>query len=576
MHKTTLPALLRNGYPATAFYQSLGITIESSDGFDAHVVLPTDVFIKTKGSKTTLYQNENTIGFFDSSESKVRFNTATAVAAPKKRIILQIVEDTEPTESQRERKQRVNIINVVASLKAEKLKAETPTPQAPKAEPLPQNKTGKRDETKKALFGAHAEVLRLLDSKASCQQMCDRLGVSKTTLYKYLHNNALPLPTAEEKAGKPSVWSNDMIEKWVALATHYGSDIDGLCKASGYARVTVYDKLAKYVPKHIWRTKSQSRGGMVLLGKDFWIDIYKKHNGNFDTIATELNIKVNTAKTYYYNSGAGAEITTIKNTNKVKQGRKRTPTPKVAREPNKLEDKALWEALMTEHKDVKSISLAIGKSTATCYVYIHKYLPTEMWKKNKPSIKHDTAFWLDMWNKHQGDEQAMAAETGFTANTVHTYMQNSGAASAIRKANNEEQELWQQEINRQRAAKADERKTASLLLAANKQQVIDMLNQGATAASVARTFNVSNWSAEKYISTPEITSQIHYIKPKGAASYELRVMYPKVLMTAATKRTKVIKRLALMLGIDTRTVRSLMIAYEIPFKEPYKKPKKGN
>jgi len=170
----------------------------------------------------------------------------------------------------------------------------------------------------------------------------------------------------------------------------------------------------------------------------------------------------------------------------------------------------------------------------------------------------------------------MAAETGFTANTVHTYMQNSGAASAIRKADNEEQELWQQEINRQRAAKADERKTASLLLAANKQQIIDMLNQGATAASVARTYNVSNWSAEKYISTPEITTQIHYIKPKGAASYELRVMYPKVLMTAATKRTKVIKRLALMLGIDTRTVRSLMIAYEIPFKEPYKKPKKGN
>ena len=622
MTKITLPALLRNGYTAVAFYQSHGINIATCNGFDAVAILPENAKIAHQGNKAKLYIDNKLIGCFEPDAYKVRFDSTKAVAAPKKPKPADIV-DTAKVEKVA-RPQKTTIVNVVLSSPASQIlqvapKINAPEPaaktdalprekqvrkivEAPKPKPkevrkarpkllkdvedkilammeqrMSQSEMAKRlgvcrctliayikeksilllGETKKLLFNMDSKIQLLMDQQLTRQQIADELGVSKSTLMAYTKEKGIFFKPVTKAPRKRRVLLSK--EQWEALLAEHGKSMIKVAKAAKCSKATVQRQLLEYkVPFELWRKQTKIKNSNISLDKHYWAELYKKFNGSFSDIAEHLKCKPSTARTYYYNSGAARM--TAHEPRVIGERKKRIYKPKSGRQPrgvNPLKDKAVWERLAQEHKTVKDIAKAVGKSASTCYGYIYQYLPADVWKRFKGSRAGDKDFWLALYEKHEGDWQAIAEETGFSRHTVRTYAQQSGATFEIRQAKQSDAPP----IPKNRP------ETASDRLSQYRQAIIDMMNQGATAASVSRKFGVCHETAAAYLARPQIVSQITYIKPQGAASYELQLSHPKEKIAAAVNKAPNMARLAALLQLDKRAVKSLMIAYDISFKK---------
>lgn len=575
MTKITLPALLRNGYSAVSFYQSHGITIASCNGFDADAILPENAAIAHQGKKTKLYVNNQLIGCFDTSEYKIRFDSTKAVAVPKKPKPADIV-DTAKVEKAA-RPQKTTIVNVVSSSPAPSEKPQitpqinTPAPVAKTDAPprekkvrkvsVPTEAARRYDDTKKLLFGMDSKIQLLMNERITRQEIADRLGVSRSTLMAYTKEKGIyPAPIVKPPRKRRVLLSK---EQWEALLAEHGKSMIKIAKAAKCSKATVQRQLLEHgVPFELWRKQTKIKNANISLDKHYWVGLYKQFSGDFNAIAKHLKCKPSTARTYYYNSGA-ARIT-AKEPRVVGERKKRTYKPasqRESRKANKLKDKVIWEQLAQEHGTVKNIATAIGKLVDTCYSYIKKYVSPEIWKKGKTGIGTDKEFWLSMYEKHGKNWQAIADETGLSPNTAKVYMRESGASADINQAIADAKPLPTV------AVAVDKRKYPSFKLEANQQAIIDMMNQGATTTSIRKQFNTHYTTVLAFLARPEVASQIHYVKPKGSASYEIRQLHPKEKILAATSQTKTISKLSAMLSIDKRIIKQLMVAYEIPFKK---------
>ena len=574
MTKIGLPALMRNGYSAVSFYQSYGITISACNGFDAVAILPENAKIAHQGKKAKLYVNNQLIGCFEPGAYKVRFDSTKAVAAPKKPKPVDIVEAAKVEKIARPAKTK--IVNVVSSSPAPQTLQVTPkaTPPAPaaKTDALPREKRVRKvslpteaarryDDTKKLLFNMESKIQLLMDQRLTRQQIADELGVSRSTLMAYTKEKGIyPTPIIKAPRKRRVELSK---EQWEALLAEHGKSMIKIAKAAKCSKATVQRQLLEYkIPFELWRKQTKIKNANISLDKHYWVELYKTHNGNFREIAEHLKCKHSTARTYYYNSGAARM--TAHEPRAVGERKKRTHKPASQRQPrkaNQLKDKAVWERLAQEHGTVKNIAAAIGKSVDTCYGYINKYVSPEVWKKGKTGIGNDKEFWLSMYEKYGKNWKAIADETGLSPNTAKVYMRESGATADINEAIAAAKPLPTVTVA------VDKRKLPSYKLEQNQQAIIDMMNQGATTTSVRKRFSTHYTTVVAFLARPEIASQITYIKPKGSASYELRMLHPKEKIVAATNQTKTISRLVDILSIDKRTIKQLMIAYEIPFKK---------
>lgn len=561
---------MRNGFTAVPFYQSHGITIASCNGFDAVAILSENAKIARQGNKAKLYVDNKLIGCFEPDAYKVRFDSTKAVAAPKKPKPADIV-DTAKVEKVA-RPQKTTIVNVVSSSPAPQIlqvepKINVPKPAAKTDAPprekkvrkvsLPTESKKRYDDTKKLLFNMDSKIQLLMNQRLTRQQIADELGVSRSTLMSYTKEKGIfPAPIIKPARKRRVELSK---EQWEALLAEHGKSMIKIAKAAKCSKTTVQRQLLEYkIPFELWRKQTKIKNSNISLDKHYWAELYKKFNGNFKEIAEHLKCKPSTARTYYYNSGAARM--TAHEPRVIGERKKRIYKPKSGRQPrgvNQLRDKAVWERLAQEHKTVKDIAKAVGKSASTCYGYIYQYLPADVWKRFKGSRAGDKDFWLALYEKHDGDWQAIAEETGFSRHTVRTYAQQSGATFEIRQAKQSDTPP----IPKNRPETASER------LSQYRQAIIDMMNQGATAASVSRKFGVCPETAAAYLARPQIATQITYIKPQGAASYELQLLHPKDKIAAAVNEAPNMARLAALLQLDKRTIKSLMIAYDISFKK---------
>jgi DNA invertase Pin-like site-specific DNA recombinase len=586
MTKTKLPALLRNGYSATAFYQSHGIDTKGSDGFDVDAVLPENANLSQQGKKTKLYVNNQLIGCFEPGAYKVRFDSVKAVAIPKKPNSIDIAEGVKVEKAARP--QKTTVVSVVSlppvvvdalkiaepekqkpAPKESKPKATKPEKKAPKPKaPINRPEGYVAKEPQKAIFDKEDEIATLINSGTPKYQIAKRLGVSISRLSKYINDKGIVTPYSMDARRKRDIDLSK--EKWTTLAMQYGANIQAIAKHAKCSRSTAYARLNEYVPIELWQKPAKSRKNPISSSCDFWLSIHKNHNGNFETIAIELQCKVSSAKTYYYKSGA-SKIITAENAAMPKPPKpRRVYTPKKNRKKRpqtELKEKSLWERLSQEHGTVKKIATAIGKSIYTCYAYLNKYLPNGDWKKQKPDMKTNKDFWLSMYKKHGDDWEGIANELGYTVLTARQYFRNSGAAAELAQKAAEEKQQRLKEEEGERLNFIDQRQAPTRRLEADAPKIISMMNNGSTITAIRKAYKTHYDTVNAFLQRPEIASQIHYVAPKGAASYELRLLHPKEKIVAATSQTKVIKKLSDMLGLDKRTVKALMIAYDIPFKK---------
>ena len=615
MTKITLPALMRNGFTAVPFYQSHGINIASCNGFDAVAILPENAKIAHQGNKAKLYIDNKLVGCFEPDAYKVRFDSTKAVEVPKKYVSADII-DTAKVEKAA-RPQKTKIVNVVSSLPTPQIlqvtpKINTPEPTSKTDAPPREIKVRKiveppkpkevRRARPKLLKDVEDKVLAMMEQRISQREMAKQLGVCRCTLIAYIKEKSISLPGEIKIAYKKKAhltkeqWESLIAdelgvsrsalmsyteekgiflapiikltrkrrvelskEQWEALLAEHGKSMIKIAKAAKCSKTTVQRQLLEYkIPFELWRKQTKIKNSNISLDKHYWAELYKKFNGNFKEIAEHLKCKPSTARTYYYNSGAARM--TAHEPRVIGERKKSIYKPKSGRQPrgvNQLRDKAVWERLAQEHKTVKDIAKAVGKSPSTCYGYIYQYLPADVWKRFKGSRAGDKDFWLALYEKHDGDLQAIAEETGISRHTVRTYAQQSGATFEIRQAKQSDTPP----IPKNRPETASER------LSQYRQAIIDMMNQGATAASVSRKFGVCPETAAAYLARPQIATQITYIKPQGAASYELQLLHPKGKIAAAVNEAPNMARLAALLQLDKRTIKSLMIAYDISFKK---------
>lgn len=112
-------------------------------------------------------------------------------------------------------------------------------------------------------------------------------------------SNSVARPS-NKKGEKTSPYHNP--EYWIALFEKYGT-VKAVSQHIGKSEAMCYHYAALYVPKPIYATPLRENQT-----KAYWLKMYEACEGNFDLMATTAQLKTETVKLYFRQSGAAADI----------------------------------------------------------------------------------------------------------------------------------------------------------------------------------------------------------------------------------------------------------------------------
>jgi DNA invertase Pin-like site-specific DNA recombinase len=113
---------------------------------------------------------------------------------------------------------------------------------------------------------------------------------------------------ALDKSTRPSKKKGDKVspyhnpEYWVALFEKHGT-VKAVSEHIGKSAAMCYHYAALYVPKPIYTTPLKENQT-----KPYWLKMYEDCQGDFDQMAAEAQLKIETVKLYFRQSGAAADI----------------------------------------------------------------------------------------------------------------------------------------------------------------------------------------------------------------------------------------------------------------------------